>query len=61
MTIFPLYFASRILKALRIAKSDDEQIVGTIGELQTMGNGKYVLPVTDFNGVRYRITVETLT
>lgn len=56
--VYPGYIATRIKKALKAA--DSENIVADVGEMQTIGDCKYAIPVTDFNGTKYRVTVEVM-
>ena len=55
-TVYPSYIASRIKRAIKVF--DSEEIIADIGEMQSLGNSVYAIPVTDFNGKKYRITVE---
>lgn len=54
--VYPGYIGMRIKKALVAA--DSEQIIKGIGDMETIGDCRYQIPVTDFNGTRYKITIE---
>lgn len=54
--VYPLYIASRIKKVLLAA--DSENLLREMGEIQTIGDCVHAITVTDFNGTKYRITVE---
>lgn len=57
-TVYPLYLASRIELGLQAAQREADRIVASVGELQSLGNSRYVIPVTDTSGTKYWITVE---
>jgi hypothetical protein len=54
--VYPGYIGTRIKAGLRAA--DTEQIVSDIGPMETIGDCRYAIIVTDFNGTQYRVTVE---
>lgn len=55
--VYPGYLALRIKKALRLP--DPENIyTPEIGDIETIGDCRYAMTVTDVNGTEYRITVE---
>lgn len=56
--VYPGYLAFRIKRALKV--DDGESIVATVGDIETVGDCRYVVPVTDHNGMAYRITVEVM-
>jgi hypothetical protein len=56
--VFPGYLASKIKRSMKAADSED--IIAEIGDIETIGDCKYAIPVTDFNGTRYRITVQVM-
>jgi hypothetical protein len=56
--VYSGYLGMGVKRALKAA--DTESIIADIGEMQTIGDCKYAIPVTDFNGTRYRVTVEVL-
>lgn len=59
--VFPLYLASRAKSGLlEAARVDPEQIIAEVGDIKTIGDCKYAIPVTDVHGQKYRITVEVL-
>lgn len=57
-TVFPSYIASCIKR--NIKNIDGEQIIREVGVVETIGDCRYAIPVTDFNGKTYRITVEVI-
>lgn len=64
-TVYPLYFASQIMKALRGSVSgksvaDPEGIMVGDTELKTLGNSRYAIITSDVNNTKYRITVEVV-
>ena len=57
--VFPLYMASRAKKGLLDGLSNDpEAIIRSVGEIETVGDCKYAITVTDVHSQTYRITVE---
>lgn len=56
--VYPGYIAVQVKKALKAGAADPEQILRSIGDLETVGDCRYALTVTDFNGQTYRITIE---
>jgi hypothetical protein len=54
--VYPLYVTGRIQAALR--QPDPEGIVADVGPVETLGDCRYAIPITDMNGTRYRITVQ---
>lgn len=55
-SVYPGYIGTRVKKALKAA--DTEEIITEIGDMETIGDCKYAITVTDFNGSKYKITVE---
>ncbi|MDE2096542.1 MAG: hypothetical protein KGL39_04790 [Patescibacteria group bacterium] len=55
--VYPSYLMSRIKRALGVAENDPEQIIKSIGAIETIGDCRYAMTVTDFNGTEYEITV----
>lgn len=58
--VFPLYMASRAKRGLVAGKSDAEQIINTVGEIESLGNSSYGITVSDHTGTKYRVTVEVV-
>lgn len=63
--VYPAYIGFRIKDALKalVANGDpklDEPIISAVGDMQTIGDCRYCVPVTDHNGTKYKITVEVL-
>lgn len=61
--IYPSYIGFRIKDAIKalIANGDpkvDGPIVTAVGEMETIGDCRYALPITDFEGNTYRVTIE---
>lgn len=54
--VYPSYLAMLTKRALKTL--DTESIVREVGDSIPLGNSAYAIPVTDFNGKKYRITVE---
>lgn len=54
--IYPGYIAKRIKDAL--CGHDPERIVMAVGPIETVGDCKYAIRASDFNGSVYKITVE---
>lgn len=60
--VYPGYIAMRIKKAMRdILPSPDRDFPGaSVGDIQTIGDCRYSIPVEDLNGNKYRVTVEVV-
>jgi hypothetical protein len=59
--VYPMYLASRIKRGLLAAQqADDERIIEAVGEIETIGDCRYAIPVTDCEGNSYRITVQVI-
>lgn len=59
--VYPGYLASRVKRGLLSAQTaDPERIIATVGDIETVGDCRYAIVVTDDEGNRYRITVEVL-
>lgn len=60
--VFPAYIAMRINEAMRaILPIPNRDFPGAdTGEMKAIGDCKYAIPITDKNGIRYRVTVEVL-
>lgn len=56
--VYPLYLASRAKAGLLKAFADQENIIASVGDIETIGDCKYRIGVTDHNGTKYKITVE---
>lgn len=56
--VYSFYLAYRAQKGL--LGVDPENIIGSVGEIETVGDCRYALKVIDTSGTRYRITVEVL-
>lgn len=56
--VYPLYIAGIIRKALN--KDDPECIIESIGEVRSLGNSRYAIPVLDSRGTEYLVTVEVV-
>lgn len=61
--VYPSYIGFRIKAALKsLADNGDPKldgpIVSAVGDMETIGDCRYAIPVTDHNGTKYRITVE---
>jgi hypothetical protein len=57
--VYPGYIASGIRKALKAGGAlDPECLLTSVGELETIGDCRYAIPLTDFNGTKYRVIVE---
>lgn len=54
--VYSGYIGMRVKKALLL--TDSEQIIVEIGTMETIGDCRYQIPVTDFKGTRYKITIE---
>lgn len=63
-TVYPLYFTSQIMKALRShgtsKVADPEGLMVGDTEMQTLGNSRYAIITSDVNGTKYRVTVEVV-
>lgn len=57
-TVYPSYIASCIKR--NIKNIDGEAIIREVGIVETVGDCKYAIPVTDFNGKKYKITIEVI-
>lgn len=55
--IYPSYVAQRIKTALRAPANDPEGVFTAVSDIETVGDCRYAMTVTDFNGSRYRVTV----
>lgn len=61
--VYPGYLASRIksaLKGIDPTLHADQQIVASLGAIETLGSCRYAIPVIDCHGTEYRITVEVI-
>lgn len=58
--IYPGYIAFLIKKALVARTHDPEGVIASVGEMQTVGDCRYAIEATDFNGQRYKITIEVI-
>lgn len=56
--VYPSYLASVIKKSL--LGGDTEATFRAIGPIETVGDCRYAMTVTDLNGSEYRVTVEVL-
>lgn len=61
--VYPSYIGFRIKAALKALADNgdpklDGPIVSDVGDMETIGDCRYAIPVTDHNGTKYRITVE---
>lgn len=56
--VYPAYLAIRIRNALRVP--DPEGVFSYPSDIERIGDAKDAIYITDFNGTRYRITVEVL-
>lgn len=61
--VYPGYIAFRVKDALKaIADNGDPKldlpIITAVGDMETIGDCRYAIPVTDHNGTKYRVTVE---
>lgn len=60
--VYPAYIAFRCKDGLKAALTTKEFIEGpivtAIGDLETTGDCRYAIPITDHNGTKYRVTVE---
>lgn len=54
--VYPAYLASRIKRAL--TEADPEGVIAGVGDIESLGNSRYAVPVTDADGTSYRVTVE---
>ena len=58
--VYPLYFASRVRKALVASISDEERLTAEVGGVDRVGDARYAVNVTDTHGTRYRVTIEVV-
>lgn len=56
-SIYPGYLAQRIKTAMRDPANDPEGVFTAVSDIETVGDCRYAMTVTDFNGTRYRVTV----
>lgn len=56
--VYSFYIAYRAKKGL--SGPDPENIIASVGEMQTVGDCRYAIEVTDHNETRYRVTIEVL-
>jgi hypothetical protein len=59
--VYPFYFAARIRRGLLATQKADagtDDIIESVGEIQTLGNSRYLVSATDKAGTRYHITIE---
>lgn len=56
--VYSFYLAYRASKGL--GGADPENIIARVGQIETVGDCKYAIPVSDFEGNRYLVTVEVL-
>lgn len=57
--VYPFYLASRAKRGLlTAAEGDSEKIIASVGDIKTIGDCRYAIPVTDVHGQGYRIIVE---
>lgn len=57
LKVYPGYLAVQIKKLLQAHKFPEE-VITDISDCETLGDCRYAITATDFNGTRYRITVE---
>lgn len=59
--VYSSYLAFRMKQAaLALGRDGDFPGVESVGDLQTIGDCRYAMAITDKNGQRYRVTVEVL-
>jgi hypothetical protein len=58
--VYPGYIATQVKKGLAAASLHRDAIVAEVGRTETIGDCRYAMTVTDFNGQQYRVTVEVL-
>jgi hypothetical protein len=56
--VYPGYIAFKIKRALLPLIGNPDGIIASVGEIETIGDCRYAIPVTDFEGQTYRIMVE---
>lgn len=56
--VYSFYLAYRAQKGLQ--GPDPENIIASVGKIETIGDCKHAVQVTDTNGTKYCITVEVL-
>lgn len=56
--VYSFYLAYRAQRGLQGV--DPENIIASVGDIETIGDCKHAIKVTDMNGQRYRVTVEVL-
>jgi len=56
--VYSFYLAYRAQKGL--TAPDPENIIASVGPIETIGDCKHAIEVGDTGGTRYRITVEVL-
>lgn len=56
--VYPSYLASLIKRS--VLGADTEATFRSIGAIETIGDCRYAMIVTDFNGTEYRVTEEVL-
>lgn len=54
--VYPGHIMQRIKMALLV--SDPEGVITSTGQIESIGDCRYGLTITDLNGTEYRITVE---
>jgi hypothetical protein len=59
-TVYALYLASRAKRGLVAAITDPEQIIASVGEIESLGNSRYAIAVTDDSRTVYRVTIEVV-
>lgn len=61
--VYPMYLASRIKSALKQADRElapGQNIIESVADIETLGDCRYAMTVTDHNGTKYRVTVEVV-
>lgn len=56
--VYPSYLIAMVKRC--IIASDQEQVIQSIGPIDRIGDGRYAMTATDFNGAEYRISVEPI-
>lgn len=55
-SVYSGYLGMVVKKGLKTL--DTEEVLRDIGTMETIGDCRYAISATDFNGTKYRITVE---
>jgi hypothetical protein len=55
--VYPGYIAMRVKNLLR-GNGDPENIIANVGDVETIGDSRYQIEITDLEATKYLVTIE---